>query len=280
MEQYRFDMSAQEELSWCIERTKELRVILTQKEPRIPRKDMVCSFCGNPIVYAKGLCKACYTRYRIYGSPEHHQRIKKEKPIKVPIPWEIKLFQDVLGKDTDLIPPTDLSESVMIAIKSLTPREQQVILSRYKDRKTLTEIGKEQNVSKERIRQIQTKSLRHLRHPTRRIFLTDGVCGVKNLNNCRKNLVDTLMQILYNRTEESIKNYGRDLDIEYLDLHTRSINCLKRHGIITISQLIDFAGEGNYIDRGERLLKVKSLGRKSAEDILEKLDYFLQEGTK
>jgi len=61
----------------------------------------------------------------------------------------------------------------------LTPREQEVIRQRYglKDgrAKTLEEVGKEFNVTRERIRQIEAKALRKLKHPNRSKKLADFI---------------------------------------------------------------------------------------------------------
>ncbi len=64
-----------------------------------------------------------------------------------------------------------LKEQLMLAIDTLTPREQKVIRLRYglddAHPRTLEEVGKEFCVTRERIRQIEAKALRKLRHPNR-----------------------------------------------------------------------------------------------------------------
>ncbi|MGN0844745.1 MAG: RNA polymerase sigma factor RpoD [Kiritimatiellia bacterium] len=66
---------------------------------------------------------------------------------------------------------TMLRETIDKVLESLTPREREVIEYRFgiKDGmpRTLEEVGKEFNVTRERIRQIEAKGLRKLRHPTR-----------------------------------------------------------------------------------------------------------------
>ena len=63
------------------------------------------------------------------------------------------------------------------ALSSLTPREERVLRMRFgldNDRDmTLEEVGAEFNVSRERIRQIETKGLRKLKHPSRSRYLRD-----------------------------------------------------------------------------------------------------------
>ncbi len=71
----------------------------------------------------------------------------------------------------DICAGKELRLALEKALGTLTPREEKVIRLRYgfEDgrRHTLEEVGKEFNVTRERIRQIQEKSLRKLRHPTR-----------------------------------------------------------------------------------------------------------------
>ena len=72
-----------------------------------------------------------------------------------------------------------LHEQLMSVIDTLTPREQQVIRERYGlidgKAKTLEEVGKEFSVTRERIRQIEAKALRKLKHPNRSKKLVDFI---------------------------------------------------------------------------------------------------------
>ena len=66
---------------------------------------------------------------------------------------------------------TKLSEQLAQVLSDLTPREEQVLRKRFgiaeKSDHTLEEVGKLFNVTRERIRQIEAKALRKLRHPVR-----------------------------------------------------------------------------------------------------------------
>ncbi len=66
---------------------------------------------------------------------------------------------------------TKLSEQIATVLADLTPREEQVLRKRFgigeKSDHTLEEVGKLFNVTRERIRQIEAKALRKLRHPVR-----------------------------------------------------------------------------------------------------------------
>ena len=72
-----------------------------------------------------------------------------------------------------------LREQLLQVLDTLTPRENEVLLMRYGLRdgrpKTLEEVGKEFNVTRERIRQIEAKALRKLRHPNRTKRLRDYI---------------------------------------------------------------------------------------------------------
>ena len=72
-----------------------------------------------------------------------------------------------------------LREQLEKALHMLTPREEQVLRLRFgfEDGKThtLEEVGKEFNVTRERVRQIESKALRRLRHPSKSKALRDFV---------------------------------------------------------------------------------------------------------
>ena len=72
---------------------------------------------------------------------------------------------------------TLLKEQLMDVLSTLTPREEKVLKLRFGIEdgrtRTLEEVGKEFNVTRERIRQIEAKALRKLRHPSRSKKLKD-----------------------------------------------------------------------------------------------------------
>ncbi len=86
-------------------------------------------------------------------------------------------------EDRDALPPVDaaskqlLKEQIDDVLSTLTPREQRVLQLRFglEDgrSRTLEEVGKEFAVTRERIRQIEAKALRKLRHPSRSRKLKD-----------------------------------------------------------------------------------------------------------
>ena len=72
---------------------------------------------------------------------------------------------------SDALQNTSLSETVRQVLDSLSPREAKVLRMRFgiemQSDHTLEEVGKQFDVTRERIRQIETKALRKLRHPSR-----------------------------------------------------------------------------------------------------------------
>ena len=85
--------------------------------------------------------------------------------------------------DDDAPAPADAASHILLkeqlseVLQTLTPREEKVLRLRFglEDgrSRTLEEVGKEFNVTRERIRQIEAKALRKLRHPSRSKKLKD-----------------------------------------------------------------------------------------------------------
>ena len=118
-----------------------------------------------------------------------HMQLSEEKVQKVlkiakePISMNTPIGDDEdshLGDfivDANAVLPLDaathgnLTESVKGVLESLTPREAKVLRMRFgidmNTDHTLEEVGKQFDVTRERIRQIEAKALRKLRHPTR-----------------------------------------------------------------------------------------------------------------
>lgn len=90
-----------------------------------------------------------------------------------------------LIEDSDNIPPNEnldrklLSDRLNSVLDHLSDREREIIRLRYGledgQHYTLTEIGKIYDLSRERVRQIQAKAMRKLRHPRRQALLKDWV---------------------------------------------------------------------------------------------------------
>ena len=120
-------------------------------------------------------------------SPEKVEEIVKVSQLPISLESPIGDEEDShLGdfiEDRNALPPADaalrqlLKEQIAEVLSSLTPREHRIIQLRFglEDgrSRTLEEVGKEFGVTRERIRQIEAKALRKLRHPSRSRKLRD-----------------------------------------------------------------------------------------------------------
>ena len=89
-----------------------------------------------------------------------------------------EFIEDVSGvSPTDRVSDMMRKKQLLEVLETLTPREEKVLRLRYGlddgRMRTLEEVGKIFNVTRERIRQIESKALRKLRHPSRSKQLKD-----------------------------------------------------------------------------------------------------------
>ena len=129
-----------------------------------------------------------YTYSRSYGRTEERVR-EIQKIAQDPVSLETPIGEEEdshLGdfiEDESTVTPSDsvsttmLKETLLSVLNTLTPREEKVLRLRYGvddgRPRTLEEVGREFNVTRERIRQIEAKALRKLRHPSRSKHLKD-----------------------------------------------------------------------------------------------------------
>lgn len=108
--------------------------------------------------------------------------------LQTPIGDEDTELEDFIGDKTSPSPISEaerieLSEHIQRILKTLTPKEEKVIKMRFgigEDRDhTLEEVGRYLSITRERVRQIETKALRKLKHPSRlkllKMLLSDTV---------------------------------------------------------------------------------------------------------
>jgi RNA polymerase primary sigma factor len=119
--------------------------------------------------------------------PERVEEILKisQQPISLetPIGEEGDTHLGDFIEDRKIMSPVDtashelLKDQIGSVLDTLTPREQRILRLRFGlddgRSRTLEEVGKEFKVTRERIRQIEAKALRKLRHPTRSRRLKD-----------------------------------------------------------------------------------------------------------
>ena len=164
-------------------------------------------------------------------------------------------------------------KGVAEVLEKLSEREQMIMWSRYSQNKTLEEVAKELNVTRERIRQIEAKALRKLGHPRNRSCVM-AISVKQHQDEIREKALQVEKELRQYYEEEMKKNGAlpkviAETPIEELDLSVRAYNCLKRARINTVSQLQEMTKE--------KLLRVRNLGLKSTEEIQSKLKEYMEE---
>lgn len=160
------------------------------------------------------------------------------------------------------------------ALNTLPEREKKVLELRFQKGMTLRRCGKYLDVSQERIRQIEARALRRMRHPLRyRRCLMDTMDKVVEMEkeNSRIRLEnvklrDKLKEMGYlsiKDTEPSEEPDWTSITVEDMELSVRSFNCLKRANINNLEDLSNMTYE--------EMMKVRNLGRKSIIEIMEKM---------
>ena len=205
--------------------------------------------------------------------------------------YPFNLIDEIYQEEHVWVDDQDHMLGLKHALETLTEREQEMIVKRFQEMKTLEEAGREFGVTRERARQMEAKAIRKLRHPSRRNFIMYGYFGgaeLKKLKAKEEELNEREQQLEKREKtlQEVIDRYKPKFDalhinidmpldvirenvelsagIETLDLSVRSYNCLRRAGIRTIYDLIDLASSDNYMD----LTTFRHLGRKSLEEIV------------
>lgn len=170
--------------------------------------------------------------------------------------------------------PTELTQDVLsgiqYALSTLNEREQYILNERYQHKRTLSSIGEDLGVISERVRQIESKALRNLRHRRNMMFMTKGVLGyIKEVNKVeyergyqkgydagyKQGLEDSPNDIAEGGTSVTISS----LPLEALDLSIRAFNALKVAGFNVI-------GDITALTRRE-MIHIKNLGPKQRHEV-------------
>jgi len=133
---------------------------LTQQLGREPSNEEIAEKLGVPVRKVEEVFRA----------------IQDPIGLQTPIGDEDTELEDFIGDKTSPSPISEaerieLSEHIQRILKTLTPKEEKVIKMRFgigEDRDhTLEEVGRYLSITRERVRQIETKALRKLKHPSR-----------------------------------------------------------------------------------------------------------------
>lgn len=117
----------------------------------------------------------------VTNNPDYKPKEKRRKLMEAEkIPYPENLLTDI-GLELIFEKPeyTALNDDQMAglehALTTIREREQEMIRLRYEEKKTLQEIGDKYELSRERVRQIIAKGVRKLRHPSRTVFIRNGL---------------------------------------------------------------------------------------------------------
>ncbi len=130
----------------------------------------------NTIDYASGKGIEVVT-----NNPDYKPKEKKRKPMeseKTPYPENLLAdigFELLFENNEYAELSADQLAGLSHAIKTIRPREQEMIRLRYEDHETLQAIGDSYGISRERVRQVIAKGVRKLRHPSRTVFIRNGL---------------------------------------------------------------------------------------------------------
>lgn len=193
--------------------------------------------------------------------------MEKLKNLSISTIYPFNVIYDVI-EDRDAEPLYSFSpELIMKTItETLTIREADVLLCRYRDGMTLDEVGKKFNVGKERIRQIEAKALRKLKHPTRMNSMRAVSYNDYKELESRYSTVEYAYNQLSDKKEipELISETSVEgMPIMDLNLSVRSYNCLYRANIRTVGDLIN--------KTRHEMERVRNLGKRSLFEIEQKL---------
>jgi len=166
-------------------------------------------------------------------------------------------------------------ENIKDLLNTLTEREARIVTSRLIDGYTLEAVGLQEGVTRDRIRQIEAKAIRKLRHPSRLYIMRYGkeVIGLQDdikkltieLSKKKKELIDAINNPFeIELTEEEMMLSTLSQKIDNLDFSVRTFNCLRRGGIETLSQLVQSTVHD--------LQKLRNLGNRSLKEIIYKLN--------
>lgn len=183
--------------------------------------------------------------------------------------------------------PADIEGTVWYVISRFDKRVQEVIIGRYKDGKSYDQLGGELGVSRERIRQIETRAIRQMRNPKCRNLLSIGIA--EYISQIRINAAESsankqiaaateVIKIAADRLskitgddeisvmmEKELQKSRRTIGIDDMGLSVRSFNILARAGLKTVDDILNYGDLRNVRNIGQKILdeitqKIRNLG--------------------
>ena len=273
--------------------------------PSINKIIKMADFFAVPLDYICGRCSleevnAIESNYqenfRILRK-ENYERLMFQKetvPVKpkgYEAPYPYNLLDDIFEEPFDHVITEDEMAGLNNVLQSLSERERDIIRYRYHDELTLRDTGKIFGLTVERIRQIEAKALRKLRHPVRKNHIKWGWTGItrkdeldrrehelnkreERLNELEEKLAENGINVHEpDYDEENMQLSGYSQAFWDLDLNVRAFNCLARANIRTVDQIIEQLNTPDILHPQDRkLYHIRNLGKKTYDYILKRIE--------
>lgn len=181
--------------------------------------------------------------------------------------------------------PDHIDERINRLLACLSERHKDVVKLRYEQSLPYHKIGKILGVTRERARQIDVRTLKKLRHPSRIKYLTwkmKDIVAAEKTKPTLKPKPKRHYHILFSipecknsrflyfnsplRKYMSISNNMKNLTIDYLGLSARAYNIMRRNNIATINDLLNFSIKN--------LVQIKNAGSRIQNEILSKISQY------
>ena len=170
----------------------------------------------------------------------------------------------------------DLLATAQYLIHTLPPREQIVVEQYFRFSRTYKDIANMLSLSVGRVRQMNMKALRRLRHPPFSYYINYGIVGAyeKVKSDCA-----SAIQEFRNKVEEIVNTPDTESIMTRINrlyvrkdpnlivnapLSTRAMNCLIRRGLRTLDEVVNLSCR--------ELYTIRNLGKKTAEEVVNVLD--------
>lgn len=223
--------------------------------------------------YAKNfmeLRKAPYEAY-LYGRRELSEATMAEGEA----PWPYNLLDAIFHDEWQETLSEDQLSGLQYVLNLLDERSRECVYAYYADGRTLQETGAMFGISRERVRQILTKTFRILRHPTKAEYLLYGFEGAQRRNRYEaesRRLSELEAKLALRETEVRLKLNSLDakekdvserereyfererdyqertgeMSIYDMDMTVRATNILRRRGARTLSDVVTILDTGRF----------------------------------
>ena len=166
--------------------------------------------------------------------------------------WPENLYCAVFELEEYPDMPDDVSETLTYLLGTLKPKEQIVLEMRFIEGMTLAAIGRMIGVTRSRAGQVLAKSLRKLRHHSRREYMENGISMMPD------EIPSTIEESKLNLDEYQHQS------IDILPLTMRTYNILRRTGLVTIGAILEKSPE--------ELRALRGMGKHGSAEVRRSLD--------